>query len=325
MSVYTNTSRIPLSVAVYLATDNYDYDPSAISATSLLKATRQLVLSPRVPAELNRIDIQSLAASRMGTAIHDSVERAWKGDYQGAMRKLGYPEKLIERVIINPEPEQLEPHHIPVYMELRGVREINGTRVSGKFDFVGEGRLEDFKSTSTFAWKSNKKDEDYQKQGSIYRWLFPHLITHDVMAIQFFFKDWQVGRAAQDPAYPQSANQERLIPLLSLDETEHFISQKLNQIKQYNSTHESELPLCTDAELWRDDPVFKYYKNPEKRTRSTGNFDTAGEAYARRAKDGNVGIVVEVPGEAKACKWCNAFPICTQKDSLIADGTLKIA
>jgi hypothetical protein len=36
---YTNASNIPPAVAVFLATDNYDYDPHTISATALLKTT----------------------------------------------------------------------------------------------------------------------------------------------------------------------------------------------------------------------------------------------------------------------------------------------
>ena len=39
--------------------------------------------------------------------------------------------------------------------------------------------------------------------------------------------------------------------------------------------------------------------------------------------DGNVGVVLTVPGEAKACKYCKAFSLCSQKDALIASGDLN--
>jgi len=42
------------------------------------------------------------------------------------------------------------------------------------------------------------------------------------------------------------------------------------------------------------------------------------------AADGGVGIVVEKPGQVLACKYCPAFPICSQKDELIADGSLQL-
>ena len=55
MSKYINTEDTPLSVAVFLATDHYDYDPNTISATRLLKPIRQTILSGRVPKEAQGI------------------------------------------------------------------------------------------------------------------------------------------------------------------------------------------------------------------------------------------------------------------------------
>ena len=88
---------------------------------------------------------------------------------------------------------------------------------------------------------------------------------------------------------------------------------------------ESELPECTEDELWRSDPAYKYYKNPQKMSRSTKNFDNLHDANLRLAEDGGVGIVVTVPGEVKACKTCAAFNLCTQKDRYLASGELIIS
>jgi hypothetical protein len=83
--------------------------------------------------------------------------------------------------------------------------------------------------------------------------------------------------------------------------------------------------LCNDAELWRAEPVFKYYKNPEKTQRSTKNFETMQEARIRFIEDGSIGLIKEVPGQVTACKYCPAFPLCTQKDDLIASGDLVLS
>lgn len=325
MLAYTNGTGVPLSVAVFLATDHYDHDPSAISATTLLRPIRQTILGSRVPEDLAQVDILSLVKSRMGTAIHDGIERAWKQNYVRAMKSLGYPDHVIERVVVNPEPgTELPEDAIPVYMENREYRTLNGVTISGKYDFVAEGRLEDFKSTTTYTWINSNKDEDYCLQGSIYRWLNPKIITQDHMAIQFIFTDWMPGRAMQDPNYPNRPIEPRLIPLMSLDKTEEYIAGRLEDLQRYRDVAEEELPLCSDKDLWRKDPTFKYYKNPEKRQRSTKNFDNAADAYDRLAQDGNVGVVVEVPGQVTACHYCKAFPICSQKDSLIANGSLQL-
>lgn len=326
MSNYLNESGVPLSVAVYLAKDFYDYEPNTLSATGLLKPIRQTILAPRVPKDAARIDVQNLVKSRIGTAIHDGVEKVWAGGYyKEAMLKLGYPQKIIERIVVNPDPDNLEPGQIPVYMEQRLYREYMGKRLSGKFDFIAEGRLEDFKSTSVFTWIHGTKTEDYQLQGSIYRWLDQgKRITQDHMAIQFFFTDFMAGKAKSEAKYPPNQVVQQLIPLLPVDETEDFVRTKLTAIQNYKNADEADLPRCNDKELWRKPAQFKYYKNPASRKRSTKNFDSAADAYLRLQEDGNVGVVVEQPGEVIACKFCPAFPICTQKDEYIADGTLKL-
>jgi len=324
MITYTNTSSIPLSLAVFLATDTYDHntDISSISTTALIKPLRQLILSKRVPDADAAVDITQMVASRMGTAIHDAIERAWTNNYENALSVLGYPEHIIKRIQINPKSEELKDDSFPIYMEQRAYKTVGKFVVSGKFDFVGEGRVEDFKSTSTYTAMHSTNDEKYILQGSIYRWLNPKIITKDEMAIQFIFTDWSAAKARIDPTYPQQRIQQRLLPLKSVDETDHYVKQKLSQITQYWDADEDQLPHCSDEDLWRSVPVFKYYKNADKTSRSTKNFDSLHDARLRFIEDGNVGFIKEVPGQVTACKYCAAFSVCSQKDALIAQGDL---
>lgn len=323
---YTNVSNVPLSMAVFLATDGYDYvdDPHYISATSLIKPLRQLILASRVKDDDVAVDITNMVASRMGAAIHDSIERAWKTNYKNALQILGYPNKVIEKVRINPEREELTDDIIPIYLEQRSLRKIGKWTIGGKFDFVGDGRVEDFKSTSTYTAINKSKDADYILQGSIYRWLNPEIITRDEMAIQFIFTDWSAAKAKSDANYPQSRVQQRVLKLKSIAETEAFIARKLRLIEQYWDAPEKDIPLCSDDDLWRSEPIFKYYKNPAKTARSTKNFEDKQDAYQRLAEDGHVGIVIEQPGQVTACKYCPGFSLCSQKDQLVAAGDLLL-
>lgn len=318
---FTNQANLPLSVAVFLARDDYDHEDHTISATSFIKPTRQLILSQRVPEELSLTDLTGLVKSRMGSAIHNGIEQAWLNNPQQTMKLLGYPERICQRIKVNPKPEDIGEDDFPVYLEQRAYREFRGYTISGKFDFVAEGRVEDFKSTSTFTYTSGGKDRDYQIQGSIYRWLNPEIITDDHLAIRFIFTDWLAVKAKSDPKYPQHPIVTKLIPLMSLAETEAFLSRKLDELERYKDSPEKDIPLCSDNDLWRTEPVFKYFKNPGSK-RSTKNFADKQEAYARLAQEGK-GTVVEVPGEVKACRYCAAYPVCTQKDDLIADGSFK--
>ena len=326
MRLYTNQADIPLSLAVYLATDKYDHnqDPKTISVTGLIKPLKQIIMSGRVSQEEGLIDLEGLLPSRMGTSIHDGIEHAWINNKDAAMRAMGYPQRVIDRVLVNPTADQLTEDCIPVYLERRSERAIAGYTISGKFDFIGEGRLEDFKTTSTFTWVNSTKDDDYILQGSIYRWLNQDIVTKDHMAIQFMFTDWSAAQARANPKYPSSRTKQRLFPLMSLAETENFISQKIRLIETYSQSDEADLPLCTDTELWRREPVWKYYKNSDSTKRSTKNFDSKQEAYLFMAQNKNVGKIVEVPGKAVACKYCRALPICNQAKNLIAAGDLDI-
>lgn len=333
MRKYTNGTGVPLSLAVWLATDTYDHDDNTISATALIKPIRQIILGARVPKEHTITDVANLIKSRSGTAIHDSIEQAWINNYATAMRELGYPDHVIARVRINPDPETLTEDDIPVYIEKRAYRQIRGYTISGKFDFLAEGRLEDFKNTSTYSWNLDNKEETFQLQGSIYRWLNPEIVTVPEVGIQFIFSDFQAMRAKTEKNYPDSQTKTKNIPLLSLPETERYITQKLDQVNQYWDAPEEEIPYCTDEDLWRREPHWKYYKNPDKTSRSTKNFkpedygseaEAENAAYQRKAHDGNIGKVVKTPGEVVACKYCEAFPICSQKDQLIANGSLKL-
>ncbi len=326
MSKYVNTKGVTLPVAVWLATDNYDYndDPKAISTTTLLKSVRQIVLSRRMKPGDGNIELTSLVPSRMGTSFHDSIEAAWTTNHVKAMEALGYPKKLIERIKINPDPTTVGPDDLPVYLELRSSRSLEGWTVNGKFDFVGEGRVNDFKSTGVFTYQKKVNDEKFILQGSIYRWLNPGIITDSTMAIQYIFTDWQAMLAHSGKNnYPPNRIVEVLLPLKSVAETENYIRSKLIKITELETADEADLPECNDEELWRREPVWKYYKNPANTKRSTKNYDNFLEAQQHFIKDGGVGLVKEIGGEVIACLYCDAYSMCTQKDALILAGSLK--
>lgn len=326
MATRYHMGNVPLSLAVFLATDSYDHnpDPNTISATSLIKPIRQLILSARVPQENVVIDLAAMMASRLGTAIHDAIERAWKTNYKVALRSVGARDKAIDKIRINPTKEELFDGVIAVYMEQRISKVVGNYTVSGKFDFIFDGILEDFKSTGTYAAMSGDNVPKYILQGSIYRYLAPDIITNDQMKIQQIFTDWSSMSARQNPAYPQARYRELVLPLMPISETEVYIKQRLNQIDELWNVDQSLLPLCTDEELWRTEPVYKYYKNGSKGAKkSTKNFDSELEANTYRISIGQ-GEVVTKLGGVSACKFCAAFSICTQKDDLIRSGDLVL-
>ena len=314
---YTNTSNIALPLAVFLATDHYDYVPNVISATSLLKPVRQLILADRLSSEDNLVELSDMVSSRMGTAIHTAIEQAWLNPAK-ALKSLGYSDDIIQRIKVNPE--TVEEGDIPVYMEKRSFKKVGNHTISGKFDFVAEGKVHDFKSTSVYGYLNQSNANKYILQGSLYRWLNPDIITKDEMLIHYIFTDWSKAESLRNSNYPKARVHSQKYNLLGLDEIEQFVKDKLELYDSMKHQQEKDIPYCTDEELWRKPTVWKYYKNANA-TRATKNFDNPSEAYALQQTNG-VGEVREVKGTVSACKYCPAFLLCSQKDELINSGDL---
>lgn len=323
---YSNSKNLPLPIAVWLANDEYDHssDPNTISATTLLKPIKQIVLARRLAAEgaTKSGDISSLINSRMGTAYHAGIERAWTGNYQESLRSLGYTEQVIDKVRVNPE--TVTDDIIPVYLEMRTKKKIGKYTISGCFDFVAEGSLYDFKSTSTYTYINQTNDDYYRRQGSIYRWLNPELVTDDILRIIYIFTDWSSAGSYTNPSYPSSRILEQTYQLHSIAETDAFIKNKLSLVESLANVPEAQLPRCTPAELWQSPSKYKYYSDPTKLGRATKNFDTLQEANLHLASKGGKGIVIHQPGQVKACRYCPVFNACSQKDEYLADGTLTL-
>lgn len=321
----TNNTKISIAMAVWLAHDEYSNTSGSdepipegkiISTTTLLRPTRQVVLAQRISPEEQELDIVDLIASRLGHALHSSVEDAWRHHYASSLMKLGYPKAMIDRIIINPKPEDLKPDTIPVYLEQRRFKKFGDYVISGQLDQIIDGSICDTKSTSTFSFTAGNKDEDYAWQLSIYRWLNPEKVTSNVARINFIFTDWLRYRALQDPNYPQKRVEEIQIELHSLEETEAYIAERIKLIERNKNLSEPEIVRCTDKELWRGDTVYKYYSDPSKvhsGGRATKNFDTDKAAANKHLSEMGKGIVVEFPGKVKACAFCNVFDICSQQ------------
>lgn len=348
MADLVNSEGINLSTAVFLADDNYDYDnrPNAISATGLLKNVRQTLLGRRARKEIKgrTIDISHLFNSSLGTAIHDGIEGVWLNEFRRsrALRRLGHSEDIIRRIVVNHgykydaaigqwvvdlEAPPLPKDAIPVYVEIRSEKELDGYIITGKFDFIGFGHLEDHKSTGTFSYGKKKRKQfldKVAKQGSIYRWLNPHLITSDVMGVNFTFTDYQKFKTKQDPDYPRGRMISVGVPMMSYEATEQFLRNQIAALEAAKNLPESQLPACTQEELWQDPTTYKYFRNPTKKDRATKNFDSFAEAQLRLTKDGGGGCIGIVKGVAKACNYCDAAPICSQAKQLVLDGLLEM-
>jgi len=229
---YTNKANVSLPLAVWLMHDDYDYDdrPNVISATSLLKPIRALVLKYQYNDINKEVDITDLVSARMGSAIHAIAEEAWleRGNISKALKAMG-TSNLDKIFIINPD-KPVKDSEVAVYVEQRHETTVGDYIISGKYDLVLDGTLSDYKSTSVWTYIYDSNAMKYTQQGSIYKWLAPDRITDNKVSIQFIFTDWSAANAARDSKYPQSRVLTRDYPLWSTDQTENYIKDKLQDV-----------------------------------------------------------------------------------------------
>lgn len=308
----TNKTNVTMPLLIGVLADTYDYvdDPDYLSTTTLIRPLKQIILSSRVEQSE---DVADKVNTFIGSAVHSVFEDVWFDEKarQKVMEYLGYKQDIIDAVEINPETPT--DGMIAVYVEPpRRRKDVMGISIGGKPDLIMDGRLHDYKTSSTFKW--TKGDfQDYLLQLSIYRWLYQDLIDQDTAGVCFIFKDWKAAQAEANPDYPDSPFKEMDLPLMSIEDTEQYITGKVNEYRKYRNKPEAEMPECSEEELWMDPPKYKYYSNPAKTEgRSTKNFTTPADAQKHLNEKGK-GVIITEYGQPKRCLYCPAFDICQQR------------
>lgn len=311
----TNKNNLPLLALGWIFNDEYDYnnDPNYISATTLMQPVRAQILSKRAKEQgLVSLDASDLIASRNGTAVHDSVEKAWKSEtlIKSLVRNEVVPESIAKAIRINPT--KVTDDIIPIYIEKRGTIKVNGMTVGGKFDFVVDGQLQDIKRTSVY--KYIKGDgSDYILQGSIYRVIHSDIIESDTVGIIFWFRDWNKGDSERQAGYPSSEIFQHDYELMSPEQTMKWMHNRIQLLKDNKDLPQEDMIECPEDELWMTEAVHKYYANPAKTGRATKNFKDRVEAQTHLQAQGK-GIIITSPAVPRRCDYCSAASICNQKD-----------
>lgn len=343
MTIFNKDSDIPISAAVWLTHDEYDYidQDNYISVTSLLKPVKQSILAYRVrtnPLYKNKsYDLISFYSSRMGNAIHNSIEYAWKTHAQRGLAYLGFPDSIINNLYQITKEEETTPESIKALrdqgkiimaQEMRMFKNLGKYLIGGKADFIFDGMVEDFKSVRVYAFNDLIRLEKERMQISIYRWLNPELIYQPIGRITQIYIDWMKSKARMSD-HPSKPIISHVYDLYSFTEVEKFLKEKITMLEDLMDKPESEMPRCKAEDLWQGPSVYKYYKDASKAgkpgSRSTKNFDDAAEAHRYKATKGkDQGIILTVPGTVKACAYCAGFEMCSQKDEYINSGQLVI-
>ena len=291
---YTNKRNFPDFVVEYLKYDEYDYDENALSATTLMQPPRSYALKKQNFDRLE-IDVEDLIASRYGTAIHDSVEKV---NLTGCKQ-----EERLKKAVKN-------------------------KIITGKFDILKEisekrWQLIDVKSTSVWTAIYGSRDEDYKKQLSIYRWLAIEN-KYDVVQtakIWLIFTDWSASKAKLDPEYPQSRIMVKDVELWGDEKTLKYIGDRISILESTAVMDQSDMPKCTDEELWTSGECWAIMKKGGKRAFKVHKVEA--EAKTQMETLSNEYELIHRPGKVARCRYCTARKFCNQHTELVEAGRIE--
>ncbi len=187
----------------------YDGDKKSLSASSMTKEPLQLWYEQN-----DYPKVEALTDATFGSIMHLGME------------------KMLHEYFIENEKMDYQ-------MEVRATREIAGASVSGKPDLVVDGVIWDFKSGKNYARKMMLKEgkkHPYVIQLSVYNWLLGGGLAGKIL---WLMKD---SKAIEG----EEVFIEDDIELLTLEETEQLILEKIESIKQYDAN--TMPPECKD--LW---------------------------------------------------------------------------
>lgn len=276
----TNRLNLPRSIENAVRNDRYSKGDAHISVTGLIGPARKRALEIAHADEITE-DVSERIWALMGQIAHGILERA--DDQAWCEERL-----FIER---------------------------HGWRISGSFDryvLEEDGRLQDYKLTSTYTIKAGAKPE-WEAQENIYALMLRehgYKVTKlDVVAI---LRDWQKSKAKHDDGYPQVPAVVIPVEMWSAERTETYIKARL--IAHGKAQHV--LSECSAEERWERPAIFALHKIGNKR--ATKLFEDETEAIAALAGIGKGYEIQKRPAEQKRCEdYCPALPLCTQGQLLL--------
>jgi len=256
------------------------------SVTELIKPTKQLILSKRHQDEIEE-DAADMIWTLMGSAIHKVVESA------------GIDNAIQE--------------------ERLGIS-FDGERITGGFDLYHDGIITDFKFISVWSHIYGSRIAEWTAQLNLYAYLLGHY-GFEVEGIEVIaiFRDWSRHKAQSDPGYPKPVERIEL-ELWDKDRTEAFLSERIEDIRQYESLPDDMIPPCNPEERWEAPDRFAVMKQGGKRAIRV--FDNVLEAreFALAHKDADNLVVVARSEPPKRClDFCPVNTFCHYYRSLCGD------
>jgi hypothetical protein len=279
----TNIHKLPQPFVDLVSEDSYNKGEAQYSTTQLIGPPKVSVLFSRHHAEVVE-DASDRVWTMSGTAKHYVLEQIAKRN----------PSRYI--------------------VEKRMYLDVDGIKVGGQIDLYDSETetLYDWKESGV--WKALSDDKfEWTAQGNINKLLceangvYPKKLCNIII-----MKDWKLREAKIKPEYPQCAIQSIELPIWKPEETLAYIKSRIAAHEAARaSSHDDEIPHCSERERWQREDVFAVLKTKDaKRAVSGGIYNDYESAKSHASKIG--GVVEERRGEPTRClnycrvrQWCN--------------------
>lgn len=275
----TNKLNLPDGFVRACTTERHN-KPGELSATTLLKGVKEIILTERHWDEIE-VDVSDQVWAIWGTAVHALLEHEGENEFT----------------------------------EERLTAEVNGITITGRIDNynMATGAIVDYKTASVWKVKFNDFD-DWRKQGLIYAWLLmQNGLPIKKCRFVALLKDHSQTEAERDASYPQSP-----VFVYDFDVSEQLlidVGVHINSLTLcYNEDRllkDDEIEPCLPRERWERGGKYAVMKKGRKKALKL--FDHKGDAWdwKDKQKEYKKLYVEHRPGEPTKCaKYCNVNKWC---------------
>jgi hypothetical protein len=281
----TNKYKLPQTLVALAKRDEYSKGESDYSVTEIISPPRIQCLRRKHKDYLTS-DVADMLWSMMGTALHSIAEKSKVKNYVNEERL----SVLIQDV------------------KLSGAIDIQ--KISNK-----SVKIIDYKFCGVYAVQNPKPD--WEAQLNIYGWLVNQVKGLRIESLQIcaMLRDWSRRNYEKSfDEYPQASVVVVDYPIWDLEKTEEYIKERisLHQDAKFRAEMEDDLPLCSDADRWKNPDKWAVMKSGGKRAIKL--FDSQDDAIKVKEEKGGGHYVEKRISEPIRCSgdYCGVAEWCDQ-------------
>lgn len=322
MLILENKWGAPDAIVNAIKNDGYSATGD-LSTTTLIAAPQPRLLRKHHDTT---VDVRDRFYALWGSGVHAILEQSVKG-LGGYLKMLHTASELdkgseadkkvadwLRKRVVTMYPEVIEQG---IIVERRNEIEVDGMIISGATDiyYTKLKKLQDYKTTTVWAFKNKDEKEDWDRQLNIYGRMWRNLgYECDTLEIVILMKDWNKNESIRDRNYPQSPYYTHTVPLWTDAEVDSYMKER---VRIHRMAEEGTGIECTPKEMWRRPGSFAVKKEGGKRAISGGIFTDKKGADVfienNTYKHGKM-FVEERPGiDGKCESYCDVSSVCPQR------------